>query len=291
MLLTLSSKQKAAIEAGAVKRNRLIRATKQAASGKTLPGARKHTYIYGPAGIGKTYLSETAVKDSGIIWRTITGNVSMFAFAINLAVIKYKFPDQPVVIIIDDCDEILKDAKTIDQMKELLGKDTMSYNKRFHLNSVGEEGSITYNAVAECMTDGQMGFKVDCSNFIFVITSNQKLNYDKDPETIQAANGGMDNSRSIRARHLSAIRRRVNCKDLDMTMEEQWGNLAYVALNENLCEACDEQETIFILDYIWNNWDNMKERNISTVEFMGSILKEEGPNNIKDAFDADFLIG
>ena len=116
MLLQLSSKQKAALEAGRTQRKHLIFATKQAALSTELE-TPEHYYIYGPSGIGKTYQSEKAVKDYDVITRTVSGNVSMFAFAIQLAVIKYLYPEKKVVIIIDACDEILKDAKTINQMK------------------------------------------------------------------------------------------------------------------------------------------------------------------------------
>lgn len=288
MLLTLSSKQKAAIEAGKVKRKRLIRATKMAAM-QMNEVEKAHYYIYGPSGIGKTYQSEKAVKDTGVTYRTVSGNISMFAFAVNLAVIKYIVKDEPVVVIIDDCDEILKDAKAINQMKELLGKNLMSYNKRFHINSVGEEGSLEYDAVADCMVEGQQGFRVDCSNFTFVITSNIKLAYDDDAEKIVEKNGGIDNNKSIRSRHLAAIRGRCDVKDLDMNKEEKWGNLAAVTLEDDGCKGCDEQEKIYILDYIWNNWDNMKETSIRTVGKMARIMRIEDPTDVKDAFDADFL--
>jgi hypothetical protein len=289
MLVQLSSKQKTAIEAGLAKRNRLIRATKQAADLSNLDEESVHYYIYGPSGIGKTWWASKSVKESGVIHRTVSGNVSMFAFGIDLAVTKFMFPDQRVVVIVDDCDEILKDAKSINQMKELLGNSKFTYNKRLHLASLGEEDSIPYMAVEKAMEGNGIGFSVDCSNFTFIITSNLRLAYDSDADELAAKNGGIDTAKSIHFRHLAAIRGRCEVKDLEMTMEEKWGNLAYVTLEDDACQGCDIEQKHFILDYIWNNWANMKETSIRTVEKMARVFRLEGPENIKDAFDADFL--
>lgn len=283
MLLQLSSKQKSAIEQGKVKRNRLIRATKQAAQQMDYDEKPLHYYIYGPSGIGKTYQTEKAIKETGVTTHTISGNVSMMALGINLAVIKYMNKNNKVVIVIDDCDEILKDTSNINQFKGILDKNQYAYNKRFHINSVGEEGTLEHDAVLECMQDGRQGFVVDTSNFTFVITSNIKLAYD------DTAEEGDDSKKAARARHLSAIRGRCETKDLDMSKEEKWGNLAFVTLEDGACKNCEEQQKIFILDYIWNNWDNMTETSIRTVEKMARTLALEGEENIKDAFDADFL--
>ena len=289
MKLVLSSKQKAAIQAGELKRKRLIRATKQAANLVDSEYDNIHYYIYGPSGIGKTYQSMKAVEESGVPHFTVSGNVSMYNFAIKLGIIAYTNLDKKCVVIIDDCDEILKDAKSINQMKELLGENKLSYNKRFHLNQLGDEDSLPYMAIEHWMNNSGVGFTVDCSNITFVITSNIRLPYDSTADAIVDKNGGIDTPKSIRARHLAAIRGRCEVKDLDMTMEEKWGNLASVCLEDNACKECEEQEKIFILDYIWNNWDNMKETSIRTAEKMARILRIEDDEDVKDAFDADFL--
>jgi len=296
MKLQLSSRQLSAIQAGELKRKRLTRATKQAANQAHFKldhsnGVKPvHYYIYGPSGIGKTYETTEAVKASGVPYFTVSGNVSMYNFAIKLGIIAYENLDKKVVVIIDDCDEILKDAKTINQMKELLGENKLSYNKRFHLNQIGDEDSEPYIAISHWMNKSGIGFTVDCSNITFVITSNIRLPYDDTAEKIAEKNGGIDTAKSIKARHLAAIRGRCETKDLDMTMEEKWGNLAYVCLTENACSDCkNDEEKIFILDYIWNNWDNMKETSIRTAEKMARTLKIEGHDGIKDAFDADYI--
>ena len=40
---------------------------------------------------------------------------------------------------------------------------------------------------------------------------------------------------------------------------------------------------------MWNNWNNLTETNISTVAAIIDILREEAPEDVKDAIDADFL--
>ena len=290
MLLSLSSKQKAAIQAGELKRQRLIRATKQAASQVTEDGKPIHYYIYGPSGIGKTYNAIKAVEEAGTPYFTVSGNVSMYNFAIKLGIIAFQNLDQKVVVIIDDCDEILKDAKSINQMKELLAENKLSYDKRFHLNQLGDEDSLPYQSIQYWMNSNGVGFTVDCSNITFVITSNIRLPYDSTADELTERNGGIDTAKSIRARHLAAIRGRCEVKDLDMEMEEKWGNLASVCLEDGACKDCEsDQEKIFILNYIWNNWDNLKETSIRTAEKMARTLKLEGQDNIIDAFDSDYL--
>lgn len=290
MIVQLSSKQKAAIKAGAVKRQRLVRATQQAANQVNLDEQPIHYYIYGPSGIGKTYNSMKAVEEANVPYFTVSGNVSMYNFAIKLAIVAYQNLNSKCVVIIDDCDEILKDAKSINQMKELLAENKLSYDKRFHLNQLGEEDSLPYKAVEYWMNSNGVGFTVDTSNITFIITSNIRLPFDSTADEITEKNGGLDTAKSIRARHLAAIRGRCEVKDLDMTMEEKWGNLASVCLEDGACKDCnDEQEKIFILNYIWNNWDSMKETSIRTAEKMARTLKLEGSDNIVDAFDADYL--
>jgi len=297
MLLQLSSKQEAAIQAGELKRKRLIRATKQAANQFKLDEDPIHYYIYGPSGIGKTYNTEKAIKETGLDYLKLSGNISMYNFAIKLGVIAYQNLNKRVIVVIDDCDEILKDAKNVNIMKEVLGEEKrLSYSKRFHLNSVGEEGDPVYTAMQHWLDTNGVGFTIDLSNITFIITSNIRLPYDDTAEALkkQVVTDGvvqkLDTSTSIMARHLSAIRGRCEVKDLDMTMEEKWGNLASVCLQDGACKDCNtEEEKIFILDYIWNNWRYMKETSIRTAEKMARTLKLEGADGIKDAFDADYL--
>lgn len=298
MKVTLSSKQKAAIEAGKVKRNRLIRACEKASDAIGLPLKQKHWYIYGPAGIGKTYNAIKALESTGVIYREVSGNISLYYLGIELAVIKYLYPTEKVVVVIDDCDEILKDAKSINIFKKILGGDKgtgakFSYQQRINMGSLGDPGDLMYDAV-ESMRKG-VGYEVLLDNFTFIITSNMKLPYDDTVNALKrkvATENGvqlLDTTASVKAGHLAPIRSRCQTKDFDLTKEEKWGLIADVTLEENVCDHCDDQQTMFILNYLWNNWDNMTENSIRTVEKMADIFAYEGEEDIIDAFDADFL--
>jgi hypothetical protein len=298
MLLTLTSKQKRAIEDGRSKRKRLVRVTKKASNKSiestnssdefSLVQKKRHYYIYGPSGVGKTYNMEKAVKETGVKHYVISGNVSMWAFAVQLACIKGSLKnDEKVVVIVDDCDELLKDGKSANQLKELLDKNQFSYNKKPQLHTLTSDYQLA--CVEQCMSDDNMGFKVDCSNFTFVITSNIKLPFDSTPEEMLEKNGGNLTPRIAYMKHLTAIRGRMNVKDLSFTKEEKWGNIAIVLLEDNGCPQLTEQQKIFLLQWMDSNWDDMTETSIRTAEKMADILIEEGEESVVDAWECDFL--
>ena len=298
MLHQLSTKQKDAIASGKRQKDKLVRACKQAVQSLDLNLRQKHYYIYGPSGIGKTYNATKAIKESGIIYREVSGSVSMYYLGIELAVTAHMFPNQKVVVIIDDCDEIFKDAKSINQFKAILGGDggkgaKFSYLKRVNMAQLGEEGDPTYDAV-EYFKKG-IGFEVPLDNFTFLITSNVKLPYDSTVDSLkkEIRNGDrieyLDTSASIKAGHLAPIRGRCQTKDFKLTKEENWGLIASTVLNEEVCRDCSEDQTIFILNYMWNNWDSLTETSIRTIEKMSDTLAIEGEDEIVDIFDMDFL--
>ena len=60
----------------------------------------------------------------------VSGNISMFAFGMSLACIRYQYGDKAVVILVDDCDEIFKTALNVNIMKNVLdGARVYSYEK------------------------------------------------------------------------------------------------------------------------------------------------------------------
>lgn len=302
MILSFSNKQELAIQEGRNKRRRLKRVTSKAAKvamedityigsdgEKSVLKNKKsqHYYIYGPSGIGKTHNMEKELEKSGIPFYIISGNISMWSFAVNLACIKANHPDEKVVIVIDDCDELLKDGKSVNQMKELLDKGIFSYNKKPQMHMLTSEHQK--ECVEQCMSDDKMGFQVKCENFTFVITSNFQLPYDSTPREMMEKNGGNITPRISYLNHLTAIRGRMMVKDISLTWEEKWGNIAEVLMNDGGCNFLNDQQKIYLLDWMWNNWSEMTETSIRTAEKMARVMIEEGEEGVQDAWEIDFL--
>jgi hypothetical protein len=232
---------------------------------------------------------EKAVKSTGVKYFVISGNISLWAFGVQLAVIKmFLKKDEKVVIIVDDVDELIKDSKSINQLKELLAKGVFSYNKKPQMHMLTSD--VQVQAVEACMSDDGLGFKVDCSNFTFVITSNYQLPFDSTPELMLEKNGGVMSPRIAYLKHLTAIRGRCHVKDLSFTKEEKWGNIAIVLLEDDGCPNLNEQQKVFLLNFMWQNWDRMTETSIRTAEKMADIMIEEGEEYAQDAWETDFLI-
>jgi len=286
MKLSFSNNQSLAITKGQQKRKRLKRTTLKAAQ-SSLSSKSKHYYIYGPSGIGKTYNMEKELEKSGVPYYIISGNISMWSFAVQLACIRAQHPNEKVVILVDDCDELLKDGKSVNQMKELLDKGIFSYNKKPQMHMLTSDFQVA--CVEQFLSKDSLGFSVPCDNFTFVITSNFQLPYDSTPEALMEKNGGTITPRISYLKHLTAIRGRMMVKDISLEWEEKWGNIADVVMYDNCCDDLDEQQKIFLLQWMWTNWSEMTETSIRTAEKMADVLMEEGEDAIQDAWEIDFL--
>ena len=102
-------------------------------------------------------------------------------------------------------------------------------------------------------------------------------------------NGDVMTPRIGYLKHLTAIRGRMMVKDISLTWEEKWGNIADVLMNDNGCPELNEQQKIFLLQWMWTNWNDMTETSIRTAEKMADILIDEGEEGIQDAWEIDFL--
>lgn len=270
--------QNEAILLGAKKRARLVRVAQRAVTLK--PNTPRNVYIYSPPGIGKTHSVNTAISKSGIASHTISGNISMHAFGIELAVIAHvKAKGQKVIINVDDCDELFKNESHINVMKNMLDvanpKRSYNYSKRMNY----ELGEMQQEAIDRFSDPKKMGFRVPVSDFTFVITSNSKLPTDDD---VKETNG------NVMASHKNAIRSRCQTSDFDLEGNELWGWISDVVMNTDALKEINEAGKVKILKWLFSNWDNLTERSIRTVEKMALLLEEDEVNCVDD-WEIDFI--
>jgi hypothetical protein len=212
----------------------------------------------------------------------------MFAFAVELAIIKYLKPKDKVVIVIDDCDKLLSSAEEINVMKKLFEGKPLNYARNIRPGDVGEEGSVAHNALTAAQNQEGVGFSVDCSNFHFIVTSNLRLPEEDDVRRILIKNDNIPSKKYEMASHLNAIRSRCATKDLDFTWQEKWGNVAFVLLEDNGCPDLSNEEKMYLLKYMFQNFEDLKETSIRTAEKMSELMKSD-PENYEDEWYNDFV--
>lgn len=229
-----------------------------------------HSYIYSVPGLGKTHTVNDAMSKNGINYVTISGNVSMFAFGVQLALINYMCPDKVTVVSIDDCNEILKDTSNINIIKNIL-----EGNRQFHYQKmlgglISQLDDLQQRAIQHHIVEGTTGFVVPTNKMVFVFTANERLPYDDE------VNGKKVKDRMI---HLNAIRTRCRVYDFVMDPLVQWGWISDVILNVippvvKVPNKIKEECCIFM----YQNWDKMKTKSIR----IAKMMCEDYVNNRED---------
>lgn len=288
--LQFSSAQKDAMSKGALKRKSLLREAKKAAlkaAGKANRSDYLDTILAGTTGIGKTYNVEKEIELADVNSLTIRGNKSMFAFGGDLMLLHSRIPKgQKLALIIDDCDTFFESKENRNILKGMTGKlgsRQFQYNKKINEHMFTEEQMAVMETY---QTPGMHGFTIPCDDFIFIFTTNFPLPYES--EAKEAMEKGVS-AKATKLLDLAAIRGRHNTKDYFLNFEENWGWIAEVALNDgglNMLQS--EEEQIILLDWLWNNWNNMTETNIRTIEKMAYEMVDF-PEEYRDNWEMDFL--
>lgn len=289
-MIQLSSQQKEAIRKGAMKRQGLIREAKKAANraaGKAVREEYLDTILAGTTGIGKTFNIEKAIEELGVPSITLKGNKSMFAFGGDLMLLHSRMPKgTKMALIIDDCDSFFENKENINILKGMTGKAgtrQFQYNKKINEHSFTE---AQLSVMEQYQVEGMHGFTVPTDDFIFIFTTNFNLPFESDAK--EALDRGVS-AKANRLQDLAAIRGRFNVKDYQLDFETNWGWIAEVALNDNGLPMLEsELQIIILLDWMWNNWHNMTETNIRTIEKMAYEMVDY-PDEYRDNWEADFL--
>ena len=281
-----SPKQIAAIESGKMKRERMKLLVLNVT---TIHQKEKYSslYIYSPPGLGKTHTVKEYLEISDIEWYTVTGNTSLFAFGIQLAVIQYLNPDRNEIIIhVDDCDEIFKNEQNCNTMKRLLDAEKKFVYEKSLTSQWPSLTDLQREAITHFGEEGKMGFVVPTSNIRFIFTSNFQLpNQD---EVNEARKKGR--SKAVLMSHRLAIRDRCKVADFDLDANDHWGWLSDVVLRTNCLEELELSliEAISILRFLWDNWSYLNERSVRLVEKMAATMRNF-PETYTTVWEIDHL--
>lgn len=288
MLVTFEREQKNALLEGEALRQLLWDSAVEAVGLETMMKYR-HTMITGDAGTGKTWSVMKAAAECGHTVFTIQGQASLFGMAQSLAVLKAKNFNNPVIVIIDDCDFMFNDADSINAMKKILVAEdpAFEYGKSINLNVIPE--GPKRDAMELFMNDEQQGFRIPLDNFHFVFTSNAQLPTKKFKKELLIKSKGMMTPKIEKIDHLLAIRSRLNYKSVNTDKNGMWGSIAHVLLSDGVCPELSEQEKMFLLNWMWEKWDDMTETSVRTAEKMAEDLIRVGIEQVKDRWSYNFL--
>ena len=284
-MLKFSKSQMANIEAGKSKRNSLLRAAKKSVNlvGDEL---HPHTYLFSNPGLGKTYNVTKSIKESGKTYKVISGSISMFAFGLDLMVAHFeKREGEKIFIIVDDCDQIIDTVDNLNIMKNVLSGNKIFQRKQLTPTHMLTEYQRTI--LPEYQKDGELGYEVPCEDFVFIFCSNYKLPTDAEVKASIDKKGASKSSNRLMS--LNAIRSRCVTKDFTMDWEIEWGWISEVILNDYPDFKVGQESKIIILDWMYNNWNNMTEHSVRTAEKMAQVMVDEG-DDYRDAWESDFLI-
>lgn len=246
-----------------------------------------HKFIYGYPGIGKTFEIQKHLDSSGVKYVMITGNLSMFALGVQLAVINYSNPAQEKVIVFcDDVDTLVATESSCNQLKSALhGPRKFTYEKSLQ-SQWSSLSEIQKEAIKQHEEEGKLGFSVDCKSMSFILVSNIQLPTD---DEVRAAREKGKGKASLLA-HKNAIRSRCMVQDFSLTNAELWGWIADVVLRTDCLKQfeLDQDEKFIMLNFIWDNWEQLTERSIRLIEKMAT-LKKEYPDTFQTVWEIDFL--
>lgn len=210
---------------------------------------KRHAYLAGGPGIGKTFAVNHLANKYKINLIKIQTIISMNALAVQLAVAAFMSPDKTIYVSIDDCDSIFMKAEGLSVMKGILDNDRnmFTWNKNLSSQIAGYEKSkhpedkLKAEALRHFQPVGGVGVEIPTDNMRFIISSNRFL----------APSNPLPNTQ-IKIDE-SAIRDRVDYKDCDFDKDEQWGWAAYITLKANIFNLSISQKRI-ILIWMYDNW-------------------------------------
>jgi hypothetical protein len=267
------------ITAGAMWRKTFVDTVQKAVQAK--PNQRRpHTFISSKPGLGKSYTTQKLLDQFQVNYLPISGHASLWNFTVQLAEIVYHLPkNQSAIVWVDDCDKIFMGETNCNMLKNMLeGHKKLMYNVDVSNNiaKLRDSNPHLVDVLESFKTAKGLGIEIDCSNLVFIFTSNIFL---PDADAVTAAEGKKSYNQIV-GQH--ALRDRCKTKDLVMEWQDLWGWIVDVVMNEGVLDPILGKKNLKvreeIMEFMWNNWANLKEKSVRTAEKLAEDYMDYAPD-------------
>ena len=280
-----TARQKQNIERGRILTDQMTDKVTQAIGKVKLKHTpKRHHYLVGPPGIGKSVTVRNTAKQHRVELNEITGVASMSAIAISLACFAYGAQGNDVFIWVDDCDSVFMDKASLSVMKGALDEDRniFAWNKNMtnqiqvYENSSNERDHFIAEALRKYQTTDGVGISIPTDNMKFIITSNHSLSpSNPHPKTAR----GIDEA---------AIRDRVAYTEYGFDRDLSWGWTASITMSNKIFGLTAEKKRI-LLEWMDINWDNLASVSMRAVTELAAEMLNY-PKNYPDYWESHLKV-
>ena len=241
-------------------------------------------------GLGKTFEMDQAISTlppgTLLVFR---GDGGFFTYFVDLATAIYLNggPQNKLTVVNDDCDVLFTD-KIIGITKKMFDDTRVLRYGKNYLSLKPLCNDTQWEAILSFADEAKAGIELDVSNVTFITLTNMHFHT---VDEVEAEEDGSSKYEKYNARY--SIRRRTTYKEIEMPLEELWGYVADVVLNEKICEKfipnISQQHKEQILLWLYGKWSNgLTERNLSIVEKMTMDI-DSYPTDYLDIWEQEYV--
>jgi len=242
-------------------------------------------------GYSKTFTLNNVAKKNNVKLVKFEGSLGLFAFCADVATLLMNAPDDESKIYcsFDDCDSLFSKGDNLNTLKGMFDADrnVLKYGKQLG-GQYAQLDDTQKAAIDTFRTDGKSGFEIPTDRLVFITLTNKW--FPNADDIISASDSKKDYYTD-----LAAIRRRNQFKEVTFENGVDWGYCANILMNGKLAEQwkpdITDEEKIEILRFTspTNNWNRLKERNLSLFDKMVKDMVRF-PDNYYDRWISQYMI-